>query len=53
MTKDSESKSFLERWKDFWFWFDGFEMFLVFTGLGILNMSIVGGLALLRGVGLI
>lgn len=49
----NDHKTFLEKWKDLWFWFDVTEVVYLSIAAGILMFSVSGSLAILRLVGLI
>ena len=49
----NDHKTFLEKWKDFWFWFEPIDVVALSMAAGILMFSVSGSLVLLRLVGLI
>lgn len=46
-------KTFMEKWRDFWFWFDGVEFLLICVSISTLMLSVTGSLVLLRSAGLV
>lgn len=48
-----DHKTLLEKWKDFWFWFDATEVIYLSIAAGILMLSVSSSLSILRLVGLI
>lgn len=49
----NDNRTSLEKWRDFWYWFDAIKIVELSIAAGILMFSVSGSLALLRLVGLI
>lgn len=50
---NDDKKTFIEKWSDFWFWFDPFDFFMICLGVSMLIVSVSGSFAILRMEGLI
>lgn len=49
----NDNRTSLEKWRDFWYWFDAIKIVELSIAAGVLMFSVSGSLALLRLGGLI